>query len=90
MQPSFDLPEVGALASEGDPVFQCRKPSTPAVMHLLVELHLAGIAQILTDQLYRQALRYRLRRGENQPDEAGHAVGRTPDTIRPQSSNRWQ
>ena len=55
MQPSFDLPEVGALASEGDPVFQCRKPSTPAVMHLLVELFLAGIAQILTDQRYRQA-----------------------------------
>ena len=54
MHPGFDLPEIGTLPGEGPSVFEGRKPSAPAVVHLLVELLLAGIAQILTDQLYRQ------------------------------------
>ena len=51
MHPGFDLPEVGTLPGEGTLVFEGRKPRTPTVMRLRVELLLAGIAQILPHQL---------------------------------------
>ena len=52
--PGFDRPEVGTLPGEGTPVFEGRKPRSPPILHLLIELLLAGIAQIRTNQLEGQ------------------------------------
>ena len=81
MHKGFDRPEVGARADEGHPAAQRRKPSTKAVGPLRVELFLAAIAQIQTDQTLASGTHGRLTPGPNPPDEANHTAGRTLDTL---------